>query len=163
MTIAPHKKERLACLCAHGAFLVTPRQIELVQSSFRSVLLVSESTAQLFYARLFAIEPELQQLFTGDMKQQAKLFMHALGAAVAWLNKFNSVVPSLEALAQRHLGYGVKPEHYAAMEEALLWALERALGEAFTDEVRSAWLELYARVAGPMKQAAYGSPNAAAS
>lgn len=141
---------------------MTPRQIDLVQSSFRSVLLVSETTSELFYARLFAIEPELHSLFTGDMKQQAKMFMHALGAAVAWLNNFNSVVPSLEALAQRHLNYGVKSEHYAAMEEALLWALERALGEGFTDEVRSAWLELYARLAASMKQAAYGRSIAAA-
>ena len=137
---------------------MTPRQIELVQSSYRNVLLVSDSTAQLFYARLFALEPGLQTLFGNDMRQQARMFMYALGAAVAWLKNFNAVVPQLEALAQRHRGYGVKAQDYALLGEALLWALERALGESFGEELRAAWQALLAEIAAVMKQAAYGAP-----
>ncbi len=138
---------------------MTPRQIELVQSSYRSVLLVSESTAQLFYARLFAVEPAMKALFAHDLRQQGRLFMYALGASVAWLKNFNAVVPQLEALAQRHRGYGVRPQDYAVLADALLWALERALGESFDDELRSAWSALIGRLAGVMKQAAYGAPD----
>ena len=138
---------------------MTPRQIELVQSSYRSVLLVSESTAQLFYARLFAVDPDMQKMFGGNMRQQGRMFMYALGAAVAWLKNFEAVVPQLEALAQRHRGYGVMPGHYGALADALLWALERALGESFDDELRTAWGELIAELAGVMKQAAYGGAD----
>ena len=114
---------------------------------------------QPWYARLFALDPGLQPLFGKDMRQQARMFMHALGAAVAWLRNFNAIVPSLEALAQRHRGYGVQPQHYAALEEALLWALERALGDSFGDELRAAWRELIVEIAGVMKQAAHGGPD----
>ncbi len=138
---------------------MTPRQIELVQSSYRSVLLVSESTAQLFYARLFAVDPAMQPLFSGDMRQQGRMFMYALGAPVAWLKNFEAIVPQLEALAQRHRRYGVKPQDYASLADALLWALERALGESFDEELRGAWSALIARIAGVMKQAAYGAPD----
>ena len=139
---------------------MTPKQIELVQSSYRSVLLVSESTAQLFYARLFAVNPAMQALFSRDLRQQSRMFMYALGAPVAWLRNFEAVVPQLEALAQRHRGYGVKPQDYASFADALLWALERALGESFDAELRAAWSALIARLANVMKQAAYGAPGA---
>jgi hemoglobin-like flavoprotein len=137
---------------------MTPRQVELVQSSFRSVLLVSDSTAQLFYARLFALDPALQPLFKGGMKEQGKKLMYTLGAAVAYLKQFDAMVPALEALAQRHTGYGVKAEHYQTFGDALLWALGQALGEAFTDEVCDAWAAFYGELSGLMQGAANGRP-----
>jgi hemoglobin-like flavoprotein len=44
----------------------------------------------------------------------------------------------VKALGARHSGYGVAAAHYAIVGEALLWTLERGLGEGFTPEVRSA-------------------------
>lgn len=129
---------------------MTPSQIELVQSSFRHVLLISESTAQLFYARLFAKQPALRALFPVDMRSQQKKFMYTLGAVVAYLKKPLSMAPALEALAQRHAGYGATPEHYEAVGEALLWALEQGLGETFTEETRQAWLAFYFELSGLM-------------
>jgi hemoglobin-like flavoprotein len=134
---------------------MTPRQIELVQSSFRSVLLVSDSTAQLFYARLFALDPALQPLFKGGMREQQRKFMYTLGAAVAWLNRFDAMEAALEGLAQRHVVYGAEPRHYDTVQDAFVWALGQSLDEAFTGEVRDAWLALYARITGVMKRAAY--------
>ena len=134
---------------------MTPRQIELVQSSFRKVLLVSDTTAELFYGRLFAGNPDIALLFKRNMNQQRKEMMYALGAAVAWLKRFESVAPSLEALAQRHTSYGVKPEHYDRVGESLLWSLEQALGESFDEETAEAWHAMYAKISGLMKEAAY--------
>ena len=134
---------------------MTPRQVELVQSSFRQVLLVSDTTAELFYARLFALDPAIAQLFKRSMKEHRREMMYALGAAVAWLKRFESVAPSLEALAQRHTGYGVRPEHYDSVGDALLWSLEQALGESFDEETADSWRALYEKVSGLMKEAAY--------
>lgn len=44
---------------------MTPRQIELVQASWRRVLPIAEDAAQLFYARLFELDPTLRELFHG--------------------------------------------------------------------------------------------------
>jgi len=129
---------------------MTPRQIDLVQLSFRHVLLISESTAQLFYARLFARQPALRALFPIEMRSQQKKFMYTLGAVVAYLQKPLSIAPALEALAARHAGYGARPEHYDAVGDALLWALEQGLGETFTGETEQAWRAFYGELSGLM-------------
>src|SRR4051794_8971406 len=102
---------------------MTPREVDLGQSSYRSVLPISDSTAQLFYARLLALNPDLKPMFKTDLREQGRKLMYTLGAAVAYSWQLQSVVPALEALAQRHVGYGVKPEHYEAVGDALMWAL----------------------------------------
>lgn len=129
-----------------------------MHSSYRSVLLISESTAQLFYGRLFALHPELKPLFRGDLREQGKKFMYTLGAAVAYAWQIESVVPALEALAQRHVGYGAKPSHYDAVGDALLWSLSQGLGDSFTDEVRAAWSTLYHEITEVMQNALATAP-----
>jgi nitric oxide dioxygenase len=59
-------------------------------------------------------------------------------------------------LAVKHIDYGVKPEHYTAVGNALLRTLAKGLGTDFTPEVRAAWVEAYRLLAGVMKEAAYG-------
>ena len=44
--------------------------------------------------------------------------------------------------------------HYASVGQALLWTLERGLGEAFTPEVRDAWAAAYALLSAAMIEAA---------
>jgi hypothetical protein len=46
--------------------------------------------------------------------------------------------------------YGVRPEHFEVGGAALLWTLEQGLGEAFTPDVREAWVEAWNIVAGAM-------------
>jgi hypothetical protein len=57
--------------------------------------------------------------------------------------------------AEAAAGYGVQPEHYEPVGEALIWTIEHCLGSECTDEVRSAWLVLYSRAAAVMKEAAH--------
>src|SRR5271165_6327054 len=76
--------------------------------------------------------------------------------AVNGLTTFDSIEPALRDLAVRHAGYGVKAEHYAPLGAALIWVMERSLGDDFTDEVRSAWFAVYDALSGVMIEAAYG-------
>ena len=62
-------------------------------------------------------------------------------------------MPAVKQLAQRHVGYGVKDEHYATVGEALIWTLEQGLGEDFTPDVREAWTEAYTYFADVMIEA----------
>jgi Globin len=72
------------------------------------------------------------------------------------LNNLDKLVPAVKALGARHSGYGVTAAHYGIVGEALLWTLERGLGEGFTPEVRSAWAKVYGVLAATM-QAGRGS------
>jgi hemoglobin-like flavoprotein len=129
-------------------------QIELVQSTFAQVEPIAVVAADLFYTRLFELDPSLKPMFHGDMTEQGKKLMTMLGVAVTNLTKPDVVLPALKMLGQRHAGYGVTEAHYATVGAALLWTLEKGLGEAFTPEVHEAWGAVYTLVADTMKAAA---------
>lgn len=132
---------------------MTPHQIELVQRSWKQVEPIADTAAQLFYDRLFTVDPSLRALFRGDMKEQGRKLMSMIGFAVKGLSRLEQLVPGVQALGRRHAGYGVRDEHYATVAAALLWTLERGLGDAFTAEVREAWTVAYGLLANTMKDA----------
>jgi hemoglobin-like flavoprotein len=129
-------------------------QINLVQSSWSKVIPISETAADLFYNRLFEIDPSTKVLFKGDMKEQGRKLMQMITAAVNGLNDLEALVPAVQELGSRHGGYGVQEAHYGSVATALLWTLEQGLGEDFTPEVKAAWTETYMLLAGVMKESA---------
>ena len=139
---------------------MTPMDIDLVQSTFAKVAPIDDETGVLFYDRLFEIAPEVKPLFRGDIDEQGRMFMSMLTVAVNGLTTFDSLEPALRELAIRHAGYGVGPEHYAPVGAALVWIMERSLGDDFTDEVSSAWFAVYDALSNVMIDAAYGSAGA---
>jgi hemoglobin-like flavoprotein len=140
---------------------MTPHQIELVQSSFAKVTPIAEAAAALFYGRLFEIAPEVKPLFRGDMAEQGRKLMMTLGVVVNGLKDVDSILPAAKALAVRHVGYGVKPAHYAPVGEALIFTLDKGLGADFTPEIKNAWLAAYRVLSGVMIAEAYGAEAAA--
>jgi nitric oxide dioxygenase len=134
---------------------MTPQQIELVQSSFSKVAPISDQAAAMFYARLFEIAPEVKPLFTGPMEEQGRKLMQMLATAVNGLRNLDAILPAVQDLARRHVGYGAQAEHYPAVGAALLWTLEEAMGDAFTDELKGAWATAYDTLSGAMIAAAY--------
>ena len=138
------------------------KQIALVQSSFAQVAPISDTAAELFYADLFETAPEVKPLFAGsNMSEQGKKLMTTLGVVVKGLTNLDAIVPVAEDLAQRHVGYDVRPEHYSNVGGSLLRTLEKGLGDAFTPETKDAWIAAYTTLSAVMIAAAYGSEEAA--
>ena len=140
---------------------MTPDQVTLVQQSFSKVAPISEQAAVLFYDRLFEVAPSVKSMFPADMTEQRKKLMGTLAVVVNGLTNLEAVLPAASALAKRHVGYGAKPEHYPVVGAALLWTLEKGLGEAWTPEVAGAWTAAYGTLSGFMISEAYGSSQAA--
>lgn len=140
---------------------MTPEQIALVRESFAKVVPIREQAAALFYDRLFAIDPSTRPLFRGDMKSQGAKLMAAIGAVVKSLDRLETMLDDLRALARRHVGYGVRDEHYASVGTALLWTLEQGLGPDFTPPVREAWATAYGLLSSAMMAATAESLRAA--
>jgi nitric oxide dioxygenase len=136
-------------------------QIKLVQDSFAKVAPISEQAAAIFYDRLFEVAPSVKAMFPDDMTQQRKKLMAVLAVVVNGLGNLKSVLPAASALAKRHVSYGAKPEHYPVVGGALLWTLEKGLGEAWTPEIAAAWTAAYGTLSGYMISEAYGSAQAA--
>jgi hemoglobin-like flavoprotein len=129
-------------------------QIQLVQDSFKSVAPIADEAAALFYSRLFELDPQLRHLFKGDAKEQGRKLMTMIGAAVRGLNNLAALVPAVESLGRRHVGYGVRPSHYETVGAALLWTLRQGLGAGFTPQVEAAWTQIYTLLANTMKEPA---------
>ena len=133
---------------------MNPSQIDLIQTSFKAVAPSADLAAEVFYSRLFELDPSLRRLFRADMKEQGKKLMQTLALVVANLRNLDQIVPAVQKLGERHAGYGVEEEHYATVGAALLWTLEKCLGETFTKEAKAAWAAAYTLLADVMKQAA---------
>lgn len=130
------------------------KTIELVQGTFKQVVPIADKAAEIFYAKLFDLDPALKPLFKGDMKEQGAKLMSMIGTAVNGLNNLEAIVPAVQNLGKSHVGYGVKDSHYDTVGTALIYTLDKGLGEAFTPEVKDSWVEVYTVLATTMKDAA---------
>lgn len=133
---------------------MTPQQISLVTTTWAKVKPISETAAELFYGKLFELDPSLKSMFSSDMKEQGRKLMAMINTAVNGLNNLEAIVPAVQQLGKRHVGYGVTDEHYDTVAAALLWTLEKGLGDAFTPDVKKAWTDTYVLLATTMKEAA---------
>lgn len=140
---------------------MTPDQVALVQDSFKNVIPISDVAAGLFYGRLFEIAPEVKPMFKGDITEQGRKLMATLGVVVTGLTRLETVLPAASALAKKHVDYGVKAEHYAPVGAALLWTLEKGLGDGWNPALADAWGAAYGTLSNFMIAEAYGQAQAA--
>ncbi len=133
---------------------VTPKQVRLVQETFKRVVPIADKAAALFYDRFFALDPSVKSLFDVDMDAQGEKLMESLTWIVYHLGEPDTFMDEVRGLGKRHVSYGVEPEHYQTMREALFWMLAQGLGEAFTDEVAAAWAAAYSLLANTMLEGA---------
>ncbi|CAN5492220.1 globin family protein [soil metagenome] len=126
------------------------QQIELVRESFALVQPIAPQAAALFYDNLFEADPQLRALFRGNMAHQGERLMSMIGSALGLLDRPAALLPVLRSLGARHVPYGVRDAHYATVGAALIKTLGQGLGDAFTSEVREAWIDLYGVISATM-------------
>lgn len=139
---------------------MTPDEVKLVQDSFAKLAPISGKAAELFYGRLFEIAPQVRAMFPDDMSEQRKKLMSTLAIVVNGLGNLETILPAASALAKRHVDYGAQATHYPVVGEALLWTLEKGLGDAWTPPVAAAWTTAYTTLSGFMISEAYGQKAA---
>ena len=125
--------------------------LQLVLDSLIWIHPLSDQIAKSFYTHLFEIAPHTKKLFTGDMERQGTMLMTSLSLAVTGLSDMEVILPSVQALGERHFSYGVKPEHYQPAIDSFLWALEHHLGEKFTPALRDAWASAFKALTDTMR------------
>ena len=133
---------------------MTIEQKLLIRKSFQIVERAPIVAALIFYRRLFEIEPRLRPLFKSDIESQSQKLMDMLSASLGMLEKPEHLTAELKALGARHVGYGVRDEHYAMVGQALLDMLDQVLGDEFTPETRAAWTELHRLISETMQRGA---------
>ncbi len=146
--------------------MLTDTDKKLVVESWRRVVPIEATAADLFYKRLFELEPAYRKLFPPRLDEQKKKLIRMLQFIVKSMDWMDSqwqddVAPEEDlcivvlAMGKRHDRlYKVPEASYDTVGEALLWALEQGLGDAFTPEIRAAWTKLYNVLATTMKMGA---------
>ena len=123
---------------------LSPREVELVRSTFALLEPKSGVAALAFYQRLFALDPSLRALVRGDIEAEAAQLMSLLRAATELADQPSALRVQLLRPGARLLRAGA--EQRAPVGEALLWSLGVTLGREFTPAARAAWATLVAIV-----------------
>lgn len=143
--------------------MLNDRQKQVLRETWRLVVPIADTAAELFYKRLFELKPEYRELFKSDLTTQKRKLIAMLAFIVksvdwpdsAWraeVPEDNDLFLIVLALGRRHSAlYAVPDASYDVVGEALLWTLDYGLGKAFTDEARAVWTELYTLLALTMK------------
>ena len=134
-------------------FMITSKQIELVENSWDYVLLNSQETGATFYKKLFSVDPRLRQLFKGDINTQSQKLIAMITFAVHKLNNLDEIVADVKTLGLQHKKNLVEIDHYETVGSVLLWTLEKALGKEWNEEVKDAWAAVYTTLSKTMIEA----------
>jgi hemoglobin-like flavoprotein len=129
---------------------LTEQQIRDIRASHARIAPEAERISHLFYQDLFRREPRLRELFGPDLGHQGMSFMKALESIVLHLDKPQELDAVVGELAQIHAPFHIRPEHYRAMEDALIDTMAYALGERLTNPVERAWRSAFGQIGAAM-------------
>jgi hemoglobin-like flavoprotein len=130
-------------------------QIELLETSFQAIAPHGEAFVTAFYERLFTRFPQTRAFFAStDMLEQRKKLLGALVLVIQNLRKPEVLTNALKGLGQRHVHYGVRPEHYPIVGAILLETFSAFLGDRWTSEYQDAWVAAYEVVCSIMLEGA---------
>lgn len=139
---------------------MTQSDIQLVKYSWSVIERLDPVVAGgIFYKRLLETAPQLRPLFREPIPMQSKKLITMIGYVIHRLDKLDTILTDIQQLAQRHVRYGVKEEHYALVGATLLWTLEQALSELWTPEVKEAWVTCYQLLSSAMIDAVAENPQ----
>jgi hemoglobin-like flavoprotein len=144
--VAAVKGERSPRTAGPADISLTAKQKHLIRESFARLEPARDLVAQLFFLKLFRLDPTLRRRFAGPVETQARKFAAAMRLTIISLGHEDGLVPTLKLLGARHRQLGIKMRHYRAMTRALTWTLEQSLEKRFTRETKEAWNVLLGRV-----------------
>ncbi len=131
---------------------------EMVREHIEMLMPMMSSLHTKFYTHLFLIDPAQATVFNGSAVALNRKFINMMATfrSIRHLEKMHTTI---EHLSQRHVTYGLQPEHIEPFGKALIAALSEQLGDQFTDELRTAWISTYDQVTSIMKSSIRQHPE----
>lgn len=80
------------------------------------------------------------------MERQSQMLVAAIGKLVKSIDNWDSVKPDLEALAKRHAGYGLSPEHFVYFGHAFVHMLKSMYGGEWNNDLEESWKAVYQKI-----------------
>ena len=131
--------------------MLTGQEISLIKNSWTKFCQIDPlAIGDAFYNKLFFDHPELRKMFPVEMDAQYRKLLDMLNTLVTHLERIDELTEDIVAMAKRHEGYGVKPEQYGQVGQALIWTLKTGLGNEWTEDVKNAWIKCYGILSNAM-------------
>ena len=143
--VAPKRPARRAKRASSKKLDLTTAQKKLILKSFFRLEPALNLVAQLFFLKLFRLDPGLRKKFDGPVEMQARKFAAGAKLAMISLGHEDGLAPTLKLLGTRHRQMGIRTRHYRTMSRALIWTLERSLDQSFDRDTREAWNTMLAQ------------------
>lgn len=128
--------------------------VALIRDSVAVVEPRANEVASHFYSTLFSLSPESRELFPASLQVQGSRLLRALVRVMQMVDRSDELVPLLRQLGRDHRKFGVTSRQYDAVGAALVAAMARYAGPAWTADVEQAWSDAYAVIAGTMLESA---------
>src|SRR3990170_5941113 len=93
---------------ASAEIKLTARQKRLIRESFLKLEPALDLVGQLFFLKLFRLDPALRGRFAGDPKTQSRKFMAAVKLTIISLRHNHGLAPTLKLLGVRQRQLGIK-------------------------------------------------------
>lgn len=129
---------------------LTPDTIRIVKATVPALQTHGAAITAKMYDRLFKDE-HIRNLFNHANQANGQQINALAGAILAYaenIDNLGALLPAVERIAQKHVGFHILPEHYPYVATALLGAIQDVLGDATTDEILQAWGQAYWFLAG---------------
>lgn len=136
--------------------MLSEEETKIVQESYAGLYDQSDHFSVKFYNNLFEIAPTTRKLFGTDISSQGRKFMEVLSIIVLDLADEELIIPFIQAMGRRHVGYGAKPEHYQIVGNAFIKTLDQAFEGEWSNQEKTLWIKLYTHIAEIMIEAAAG-------
>jgi len=143
VTAPKHRTRRTRATPVSDAQL-TAEQKRLIRLSFLRIEPALDLVGQLFFLKLFRLDPSVRKKFSGPVEIQARKFAAGAKLAMISLGHEDGLAPTLKLLGARHRQMGIRARHYRTMSRALVWTLERSLEKRFDRDTKDAWNTLLA-------------------
>ena len=133
---------------------MTPEHIHTVQSSWNKALPAGNGEARLLFENLLQADSSLGGLFQLDPRTWSANLVQMVDVVVAGLTRKDRSTELMRRVGSRNTACPAIEDHYDLIGTALLQALARTLGVAFTPRVEAAWTIVYAQLVVVMQKAA---------
>jgi hemoglobin-like flavoprotein len=130
---------------------LSKEDIKLIQLSFKQLSGRYDKAGEVFYKRLFEIDPNISKLFKGNIKEQSSAMMRMVKTVVEGLNYPEVIIPAVQDLGRRHHEYGVAENQYKMFGDCLIECLAQEVGKEFNEKTKAAWYKLYEILADVMR------------
>ncbi len=125
---------------------LTAAQKRLIRTSFLKLAPALDLVGELFFLKLFRLDPAFRARFGADPERHGRKFMAAVKLGIISLNHDDGLAPVIKLLGIRYRHMGLKVRDYRTMTKALMWTFERSLEDKFTPKTKDAWTMLLTQV-----------------